>query len=885
MSEQAFFEEAPTTMFHRLQVWNWGPYVGHDFVFDAGIVDFVGENGSGKSSLIDAMRIALGLHHQNYLHKRRKKVDYARLNGPVAYVALTVHNKPRGLTRRMLGGKDRFKTIVAKIDKEASSGRQLQYKMFDGDLDLQEIVEAEKWRGPMSPKEYEQMWSRAGYTIQDRKNRVFDIATPDAVAKSSPPQLYELFTTFANNAEDTASLEESRRRLDKTREGLDHVTSLMRSAYSQLAAADVKLKEADKLVSLYETYEDERRQAMVREYEDAMDARKQAQKDLSRRAQEAAELRDEREGLMQAKATLSTEIERFTTEFNGRQENLKTQDARLKQVDENYEEASNAGNRAREERDRHAAFEKEGLPPTATLDEERTTINLDLVRIHKEIGARDYRVSVLNDRILNLEKHRVPLSIQLCVEELREEGVDIQPAWEFLPQDGDQILEDAFGRLRFGLIGQTADQGTALGIMRKHRYPGPFSTRKADEYAKMVAGTWKRVPDGFATPVGVFVEGATPPILNRDLVKSHLQELQKERVELERAIKRLEQEQRAKQERSDELVELRIKARERDDLQSRKHTWDDLIAEHDRLRTERDELRELQQKAVRLLEETKQRAQTRMDKMQETDDRIDKIDDLLLDSEASTLQELDEEVARTRRACEVFFDDFKDRASKLPVTTHQARADAAIEEIDGRDEPTSDAIKQLSDDVETRRKRYREHQGLREQKETDVQDAESNHKRLLAHRKAQLHAAYSRIKKTIEALAQRTGFEARLRLTEADGVGELFYTVDIRSLGRFEPLTSPKLSTGERLKGALVFLIGLTDPDDEAFYVFDEPGKHFGAENMQAMYTLFEHTKAQVLMTSTNEPEDPDGIRCRRFYMPQLVEERAPRTEKVLIAT
>ncbi len=223
--------------------------------------------------------------------------------------------------------------------------------------------------------------------------------------------------------------------------------------------------------------------------------------------------------------------------------------------------------------------------------------------------------------------------------------------------------------------------------------------------------------------------------------------------------------------------------------------------------------------------------------------------------------ELEGQVQEALAACEPFLEARRADAKSEQYHTNQVRG--LKRDTDGREEPSNEALADLQSQVLGLESTITDLQGKLGIQQEELAKSEADLQRVVQESLAYEDRAFKQVKKNIEALGQRFSCPTRLTRRQRDDKWLLDYEVANRSDEDgelvFRPVKNSSDSTGEGVKACMIFLMGLSQPDQSLFYIFDEPAKNFSDDNIIDMFRIFQHTRSQVIVTSAQRLDYGDG--------------------------
>ena len=271
----------------RIELLNWDIQANQLLLLQPGVNLLTGENGSGKTSLLDALKVALGASR---IGADRSINDYLRVRDePVAMVRLVASNRADPATRRrpfdVLGaGLDGDQVSLASVFRAAEEGYERRDYILDGDRSpLAQGVEARAFR---RRSDYLSRLERLGL------GRSFQtlIARPQgevaSLCRESPERLFDLLFDFIGGKDALDEWERLRQDfLALERRRTEHAAAL--------AASEQRHAELCKRLEVHERFLESRRGAQVHELALPLARRDTLDRAADERSREARALREQ----------------------------------------------------------------------------------------------------------------------------------------------------------------------------------------------------------------------------------------------------------------------------------------------------------------------------------------------------------------------------------------------------------------------------------------------------------------------------------------------------------------------------------------------------------------------------------------------------------------
>lgn len=225
----------------RLEVLNWDYWQRMVLPLDASIVTLVGPNGSGKTTMLDALRTIL---HLNCSDKRDYK-QYVRHNGSgFAWLRAVVSNEKQG--RRPNSRPFRFLsdevTLACRIKRSGASSWTREYAMAPGDVTIEEFEEKAKGVEWMKTGQYVSFLEDAGLTSSIRKVLSLEQGDTDKLCKYTPRALLQLVFDAFGDKECLDSYSEAKEKQQEAAREMEQMVSELDILERQVDVLDGKCR-------------------------------------------------------------------------------------------------------------------------------------------------------------------------------------------------------------------------------------------------------------------------------------------------------------------------------------------------------------------------------------------------------------------------------------------------------------------------------------------------------------------------------------------------------------------------------------------------------------------------------------------------------------------
>lgn len=459
----------------RVELLGWDMQPDQYLLLRPGVNLLTGENGSGKTSILDAIKVVLGARR---IGGDRTPEDYLRARDPaVAMVRAVIDNRADPAHRRPFdalgGGYEADRVSLAVVFRAGDEGYDRQYHIIDGDRSpLTPGVEARPFRA----RDYRSRLDRLGLSASFRRL----LATPQgevaSLCRQGPAELFDLLYDFIGGKEVFDHWQQLRRDFEKV-ERLRQEKAGALGRIEQDRAALAERVERHESYARYRISLRRRRLALPFARQRDLDERRKAALTRAEAARGAAGEHDRtaesrRADRRQARA------QRAATE--DRRAELDTRAAALRS-DRRALDTALAEARARFARLDGLRRDAEGLP---ARDAAALTVELDGARTAR--AALDHRRAQIADRRADLEAERAridrgvldpPGAVQRMRDALRGAKVPHALLFDLIepvaPDGPDRTaIESYLGDLRFAVaVTDEAAFVDAVALARAHAFP------------------------------------------------------------------------------------------------------------------------------------------------------------------------------------------------------------------------------------------------------------------------------------------------------------------------------------------------------------------------------------------------------------------------------
>lgn len=193
--------------FKALELMNWDCYPHYRVPLDGDIILLVGQNGSGKTTFLDALRVLL---NGPRLSKSRNLHHYIQPDVEVAMIKAVVTNQLVGNKRPFahLGiYGDTDVSLVCLMYNRGPQKVEKEYFILKGDVPSEELA---KLKNGLKPLQYSRQMEEAGVSRSTLKLIALEQGQTDRIGQLTPKELLELVMDITGNREIIRRYEEAK---------------------------------------------------------------------------------------------------------------------------------------------------------------------------------------------------------------------------------------------------------------------------------------------------------------------------------------------------------------------------------------------------------------------------------------------------------------------------------------------------------------------------------------------------------------------------------------------------------------------------------------------------------------------------------------------------
>lgn len=886
--------------FLELELMNWDLWDRVRLPLDEQVIVVSGPNGSGKTTMLDAIRVLLGTRQ---LSTSRKLADYLRPEVKVAVIKAVVSNPlrhgRRPFTRRAIF-EDRA-TIACVLESKSGAWHR-RYHILPGDASLEAIREEERGMGP---QEYSEELRKAGLPRTLLKVLALEQGETHSLCRRSPTQLLDYVLEMQGDKAVLDAYEAARENYAASRQ--EHSEQEKRSR-----EADRSLEETAREARAYERFRHlqaeicdvETRRLPAARWHGLRKASAVVERDLALAREKVERFDSDNAERIERIDGLQRDIERLAVHIVEKKRSRAgllgdkgSVDGRAREVRLRLVELSGLKERAA----KAPAGDVDGLRRAARA---ALLAEADAERRLSEARARTQEVEAEMAGLSRGQRPRLPRFVRDMTGGLTAAAIEhslvvdvvdvVKPRWQ-------KAVESVLGRDRFTVLVDPRDALEARRLASRVRYPAyvaslesPVSVEAparsalaAVEITEARAPRWlmRRLADvtlveGVEEGFGLAREGATITDDGyrqdaRGGVYVGVDELfcgggagEAARGRLEERLRELAAGAKDTEEARRSAILRRARAEEELEAVEAAQKWEQA----------REEYAEIEAEDARLIEEKRGRSQAIMDVLAETDELAHEV--AQREAELSGIRRegaMGDEVRRKRLVAQ------HELAGKLrglrveieevsPQVSEELRSEAAGELIEREGELVGrlevlreqEAAFEGCRDATILEQLARKQAHLEEQLsllEKRAHELKAGEHELTQARKSYIRVAdatIGRYRRALHELGERAGLELDVRRPKLAEDDEMLRQagLDVR-IGfdgkRPVRIGDPKLSGGQKVLASLLLLVALTwerGEDGGGFFILDEPFAHLSVERIDHVARFIDKTRSQFVLTT-----------------------------------
>ena len=766
------------------------------------LVDFFADNASGKSTLVDAITLSMGLTRPTDLFEKRTPVSLIRDGKHPAYIAALLANPMLPSGKRLFSDVGDEYTVLVRIDGIRTPA--VEYRVLDGFIDIQTGVEGVK-KAWINAATYNDRWERRGITREQRRQRIIKVGATDDVRKSTSQQLHQVFREYCSNPDDIEKQENCVLLIGKTKADIEKLQQEITKNRDEAAETRTSLKELRNLDSLAtEKVKEERLLvvAQVVELQAKLDAIKREASGLEAKRIKAREtLRDLQKEAASLQRKLAANAQQLKVE-EAKEEDLETA---KKKGDQVHYEAKRALDALVDKRKALKDFRHRKVPTTKQLQASEAELEAKKANLNGDIALKQHEARLLELELQGLKKHKLPLNVVQGRDALRDAKIPHDVAWEFLPKSKPQGYEEALGRNRFGILVDAKHVEKSLSLLEPLAYPGPVSTLTAKEYEAGLSA--EATESGFTSALGRYVVVQDVPYLNSTLLGNVVKEREARGQRLGVDIRGL---QDNLTEAKKQLTEIRIllpQAQRMEELAKEAPTWVAVDTELKATITSHEKLMldfTSQQRHVSLLRAEK----GNLENEERTIKTAMTVAQKDIDAQPGDASEVEIQLGQKSTECEDYYGAM--RPHVISSGHHTQLVKNINKGLDGKTPPTQAELVKLEEDLRNLQSTVTELEGRVATQREELKKSDETLAALVASSLSQEDKEFRRVKKNVEAFGSRFNFPVELKRYQKSENGNIVWVLDylVGSQGHngmdWRSINDPRHSSGEGVRRSSV---------------------------------------------------------------------------------
>ncbi|WP_372369897.1 AAA family ATPase [Candidatus Uabimicrobium sp. HlEnr_7] len=238
--------------FKSLELMNWDCYPNYRVPMDGDIILLIGQNGSGKTTFLDALRVLLNgprLSKSRTLHHYvRKDVETAMIRGVVTN---TLVGERRTFSHLGIYG-DVDVSLICIIRNKGNRKIEKEYFIVKGDPPIEKIKD---FKSGMRPLQYSKQLEDAGVSRSTLQLIALEQGQTDRIGQLSANQLLQLVMDITGNKDIIKRYEDARQNYRRASQQLIELKTEYNKIHMQTAELEKQANEAEQ----YKEYIDEKK--------------------------------------------------------------------------------------------------------------------------------------------------------------------------------------------------------------------------------------------------------------------------------------------------------------------------------------------------------------------------------------------------------------------------------------------------------------------------------------------------------------------------------------------------------------------------------------------------------------------------------------------------
>jgi chromosome segregation ATPase len=476
--------------FIELEIHGWDFWPSLSVPMNAGVVILSGRNGSGKTTMLDAVRQLL---HAPQLSHRRRISHYLRHPNQPALLRAVVSNAADSKGRRPFERQQILSdeaTLACALLPNGGSPEK-RFVVLAGRVGVQELqgrlLQSRDWLGP---EDYRRVLEYAGVSRSLMNILALEQGRADELSRQKPRELFRWVMEARGSQQVLERYTGARRQYEDSVAQVSHQTSQLTRREAELAGLERQVRRLDEYAH---------KQASIKDAE-AIHVASQLQSSLAESREIDRKLPEIRTKIVH----LTSSIDRMQRELDQAKQKIS---ALSSQVDDLRQQDGQAKNECDVGIHNHALLLSEVNSLSHDADEysripeeDMESLSNALNEARRQKFAAEQRRSTAMSTIHEIEKiiadlnqgiPCMPTEVRDTLSALFDKGIECRLAAERIEVSDSSwsaAIESALGTLRFAISVPDAKQNEAVRIARRHGFPGPIVAYSETISAPMTAG-------------------------------------------------------------------------------------------------------------------------------------------------------------------------------------------------------------------------------------------------------------------------------------------------------------------------------------------------------------------------------------------------------------
>lgn len=458
--------------FKALELMNWDCYPNYRIPMNGDIILLIGQNGSGKTTFLDALRVLLNgprlSKSRNLHHYIKKDVETAMIRGVVTNDLV---GERRPFSHLGIYG-DVDVSLICVMRNRGNKKIEKEFFIVKGDPDLEEI---KKYKGGMKPLQYSKQLEEAGVSRSTLQLIALEQGQTDKIGQLGANQLLQLVMDITGNKDIIKRYEDARQNYRRASQQLLELKNEYNKIYLQTTELEKEAREAES----YKEFLDEKKSIEIEKlpisrWYSVLDNIHKLEKDYTEKQEQRLIAEKRNKGVREEQEKFKIKQELLKKDQDKFREDQKKEDTKLNVLHQKIGQSHSEWQRLEGLKKAHEASKMEESPEDVRKQQEG--LQNWYFQYKNSLEEVEKRLANSKKELARLEKNPSPTypdEIYNFRDILDEENIEhsifsecieiLEPKWQL-------AIEAFLGRERFSIFVARKDLLAAKKIGEKNRY-------------------------------------------------------------------------------------------------------------------------------------------------------------------------------------------------------------------------------------------------------------------------------------------------------------------------------------------------------------------------------------------------------------------------------